>query len=73
MEDGEKIVIIFKLQSASGDWAVQAGLLTPLIFSFYLASLKSLGHFRCILSSQWLAVTVNLHDSANFKGIFEGL
>ena len=41
-------------------WAVQAGLLTPL--TFCPASLKSLVcfYFRCVLSSQWKAVTVNL-------------
>ena len=43
---------------------------------FCLASLKSLGcfYFRCILSSQWKAVTVNLQIlHCNFNRIFEGL
>ena len=41
-------------------WAIQAGLLTPLTFA--PVSLKSLGcfYFRCVLSSQWKAVKVNL-------------
>ena len=44
-------------------WAIQAGLLTPMTFP--PASLKSLGcfDFRCVLSSQWKAVTVNLRIS----------
>ena len=39
------------------------------------ASLRSLGcfYFRCVLSSQWKAVTVSLRSlHANYKGIFEG-
>ena len=41
-------------------WAVQCGVVNPL--DFCPASLKSLGcfYFRCVLSSQWKAVTVNL-------------
>ena len=42
---------------------------------FCPASLKSLGcfYFRCVLSSQWKAVKVNLRIfTANFKGIFGG-
>ena len=41
-------------------WAVQAGVVNSL--DFCPASLKSFGcfYFRCILSSQWKAVTVNL-------------
>ena len=41
-------------------WAIQAGLLTPLTFARH--RFKSLGclYFRCVLSSQWKAVTVNL-------------
>ena len=41
-------------------WAIQAGVVNSL--DFCPASLKSLGcfYFRCVLSSQWKAVTVNL-------------
>ena len=50
--------VLLDFQATSVAWAIQAGLLTPLTF----ALLKSLScfYFRCVLSSQWKAVTVNL-------------
>ena len=41
-------------------WAVQAGLLTPLIFDLHRLSPLAALNFRCVLSSQWKAVPVNL-------------
>ena len=41
-------------------WAVQAGLLTPLIFARHHLSPLVAFTFLCVLSSQWKAVTVNL-------------
>ena len=37
-------------------WAIQAGLLTPLNFARHFGCF----YFRCVLSSQWKAATVNL-------------
>ena len=41
-------------------WAIQAGLLTPLTFARHRLSPLAAFYFRCVLSSQRKAVTVNL-------------
>ena len=51
---------IFEAWSRADYWAIQARLLTPLTFARH--RFKSLGcfYFRCVLFSQWKAVTANL-------------
>ena len=41
-------------------WAIQAALLAPLTFAWHRLSPLAAFYFRCVLSSQWKAVTVNL-------------
>ena len=67
------MLLLLLMQNVFGG---SGGVVTSLYFC--PALLKSLGCFyvRCVLSSQWKAVTVNLRIyefyTANFKGIFVG-